>query len=402
MNFSLAKTIEYLCYAVTLSCFFGKSYKVVAGLLIVFFLIDVIKEKKWIIFKDNIFILLSLWCFYLLLSTFWSVNYISAMKGSLELFVWCLMYLAIKATLSTQKQVNQFLLFQSIVVLFIILNLIAQLLLGKNIFGTPLSLGRVTDLLSHERQFAYIFPLWIGLFGAYLSTKMENRKQYLLFAVTLIGILLAIPLSGQRGPILLLAFFLPLIAWMSPFRKIAFSMLGAVVVAFCIMIVSSPSLQERFQTLLHPFENQKHTRVAIWLTAFEEFKGNPVLGVGFRNFRDRQFEYYKESFESHEINPKTGSIAYHAHSPWMDILAEQGMVGIAFAFVLLFSIARMIYRTRGAVFIGSLGVWYSFSLLNSGFSLSSGRWSFFMILSIAFFSIIHTAFSEIKQQPDKP
>lgn len=122
---------------------------------------------------------------------------------------------------------------------------------------------------------------------------------------------------------------------MSPFRKLAFFALGSIIVSSAFLVVTTPILQERLQTLANPFENQKHTRVAIWLTALEEFKDNPILGVGFRNFRYRQFEYYKESFESHEINPATRSMAMHAHSPWMDILAERGIVGVLFAFALL-------------------------------------------------------------------
>lgn len=173
-----------------------------------------------------------------------------------------------------------------------------------------------------------------------------------------------------------------------PYRKWAFMTLGGLLVAVICIVATTPVLLERLETLSHPFENQKHTRIPIWLTAIEEFKDNPVLGVGFHNYRYRVFDYYEDSFESVEINATTGNYAYHAHSPWLDILSEQGIVGMFFVLSMLLTIALSAYRSGASVLIGSMGVWYAFSILNSTFTISSGRWSFFMILSVSFFALV--------------
>ncbi|AOO66003.1 O-antigen ligase family protein [Sulfurospirillum halorespirans] len=382
------KILEYLFYLLSLSFFIGKSYKAVTGVIVLVFLIDVIVKRRWDVFNDPIFIALACWCSYIFSSALWAVNPYSAMSSALQVFLWCLLYVAIKSTFITKAYIDRYIRVQMIVILFIVANALIQFIIGFNLFGTPIQASRVTDLFGHNRIFAYSFPLWIGFFGALLALKGQRTKEYLLYGVVLMGMLLTIPLSGARGPLLLLAIFLPFIAWVSPYRKWAFMALGSFLVISAVVVSMTPQLQARILTLAHPFEDQKHTRVSIWLTAFEEFKDNPILGVGFKNFRDRQFEYYKDSFESHEINPKTGEGQFHAHSPWMDILAEQGLVGIAFALFLLFTIAKIVYRSGSVVLIGSMGVWYSFSLLNSGFSLSSGTWSFFMILSISVFAMI--------------
>ena len=380
--------IFYLLNLLGISFFIGKSFKVVAALVVIVFLMDVFKMKKWFIFKDEIFILLSLWCLYLFSSALWSVNFISSMKGALEVFLWVLFYLAVKTTLVTQEQIKKFIKIQAFVAIFVIASAFVQFTFGYNFFAIPIEASRVTDPFSNTRLLAYVFPLWIALFGAMLASQQEEKNKNLFYGLVIVGLLLTIPLTGSRGPLIILAVFLPLIAWMSPFRKWAFITLGSVFVATVLIVAVTPQLQARLSTLMHPFENQKHTRVAIWLVAFEQFKDNPFGGVGFKNYRDRQFEYYKDSFESYEINPETGSKAMHAHSPWMDILAEQGIIGALFALGLLLMVARSTYKMGGVVFIGSMGVWYAFSFLNSGFSLSNGRWSFFMILSITFFAII--------------
>ena len=52
-------------------------------------------------------------------------------------------------------------------------------------------------------------------------------------------------------------------------------------IAVVCIIAVTPTLQQRLATLSNPFEDQRHTRIPIWLTALEEFKDNPILGVGF-------------------------------------------------------------------------------------------------------------------------
>ena len=96
----------------------------------------------------------------------------------------------------------------------------------------------------------------------------------------------------------------------------------------------------------------------------------------------------KIPLKAQKINRATGNFAYHAHSPWLDILSEQGVIGLCFVLAMLANVALSTYRAGANVFIGSMGVWYAFSLLNSTFTLSSARWSYFMILSISFFAII--------------
>lgn len=388
MLFERNSIIFYLLNLLGISFFIGKSFKVVAALVVLIFCVDIFKLKKWHIFKDEIFILLLLWCIYLFSSALWAVNFISSMKGSLEVFLWVLFYLAVKNTLTKQEQIKKFIKIQGFVAIFVIVSAFVQFVFGYNFFAIPIEASRVTDPFSNTRLLAYVFPLWIALFGAMLACEQAEKSKNLFYGLVILGLLLTLPLTGSRGPLIILAIFLPLIAWMSPFRKLAFTALGGVLVVTVLIVSVTPQLQARLTTLMHPFENQKHTRIPIWMVAFEQFKDNPLGGVGFRNYRDRQFEYYKDSFESYEINPETGSKAMHAHSPWMDILAEQGIVGALFALGLLFMVAKIAYKMGGIVFIGSMGVWYSFSFLNSGFSLSNGRWSFFMILSVSFFAII--------------
>ena len=390
---------EYLIYLLSLTFFAGKTYQIVTALVIVSFFVDVIRFKRWYVFKDTLFIIFSLWCTYLFISALWAVNPSFSMTGALQLFSWCSLYLAIRFTFVTKKQIETFIKLQACVVLFVAFNSLLQFFVGYNLFGIPLEGSRVSDLFNERRTIGHLLPVWIGLFGAMLAFTGHTKRTYLLYTLALLGLLVTLPLTGTRGPFVILAIFLPLIAWMSPYRKWAFMALGGLLIAVVCIIAVTPTLQQRLATLSNPFEDQRHTRIPIWLTALEEFKDNPILGVGFHNYRYRVFDYYEDSFESVEINRETGNYAYHAHSPWLDILSEQGLVGICFALAMLATIALSAYRSGANVLIGSMGVWYAFSLLNSTFTISSGRWSYFMILSISFFVIILNYKKAIDEKP---
>lgn len=399
MKFIREHLTEYLIYLLSLTFFAGKTYQIVTALVIVSFFVDVVRFKRWYVFKDTLFIIFSVWCTYLFISALWAVSPSYSMTGALQLFTWCSLYLAIRFTFVTKEQIETFIKLQACVVLFVAFNALLQFFVGYNLFGIPLEGSRVSDLFNERRTIGHLLPIWIGLFGAMLAFTGHTKRTYLLYTLALLGLLITLPLTGTRGPLVILAIFLPLIAWMSPYRKWAFMALGGLLIAVVCIIAVTPTLQQRLATLSNPFEDQRHTRIPIWLTALEEFKDNPILGVGFHNYRYRVFDYYEDSFESVEINRETGNYAYHAHSPWLDILSEQGLVGICFALAMLATIALSAYRSGANVLIGSMGVWYAFSLLNSTFTISSGRWSYFMILSISFFIIILNYKKAIEAKP---
>ncbi|ANE36358.1 putative membrane protein, putative O-glycosylation ligase [Campylobacter iguaniorum] len=398
INFNLNKIIEYMLYLLTISFFIGKTHNVVAGLVVVLFLISVVKNRNFNVFKDRLFILLSAWCGYLALSTIWATHKDGMVSAAFVLFLWVLVYLSMKSTLSSKEQLEKFFKFQAILILFLSANVLLQFLIGFNIFQTPLENGRATDLFSaKDRIFPFVIPLYVAIFGALLTLQNRRKSHYILYGLALFGILVSLPISGTRGPLVVLAVFLPIIAWTSPYRKAAFTALGAFVVCIAIILATSTALQNRLSTLLHPFENQKHTRIPIYLTAIEMIKDNPVLGVGFKNFRYREFDYYKPEFQSREMIPEEGKINLHAHSPWLDILSEQGIVGLAFLLALFGSIFLNAYKKGVFIFVSTFSVVYAFSFLNSTLVLSSSRWSFFMIMAIAFYGLLANYYKFAKQ-----
>lgn len=388
----------YLLYVLSISLFLGKTYNVVAGLIVILSLFDIIKNRAFFVFKDRFFIFMSVWCVYMLSSIFWATNKDKIPAGVATLFLWTLLYLATKMTLNSKDRLERFFKFQAYVVLFIAFNVILQFLVGFNIFGTQIIDQRTTDLLSQDRIYPFILPLYVGIFGAMLCIKERIKSHYILYSLALFALLISIPISGTRGPMVILAIFLPIIAWVSPYKKVAFSMLFVLLACVAVLVFNSKVLQDRISSMLNPFEDQKHLRVAIWKTSLETFKHNPILGVGFKNFRDRQFEYYKDEFESYEIDKSTNKIVHHSHSPWLDILSEQGIVGFFFMVSMFAFLFFNAYKKGAFMFISMFSVLYAFSFFNSTFVLSSSRWSFFMIFAVSIYSLLNAYHQMITQK----
>ena len=68
MKLRFERLTEYLIYLLSFSFFAGKSYQIITGLIILSFLIDVLRLKRWSVFKDPLFVIFSAWCTYLLIS----------------------------------------------------------------------------------------------------------------------------------------------------------------------------------------------------------------------------------------------------------------------------------------------------------------------------------------------
>jgi len=101
-------------------------------------------------------------------------------------------------------------------------------------------------------------------------------------------------------------------------------------------------------------------RLDIWATGWEMTKGNPLTGVGAKAF-NFAFEEYKVNNRLHVVDGKGGP--FHAHHPWITILAETGFIGITGfigVIVLLFGITA---RTRWGINLHTYPWLLSFVLL---------------------------------------
>jgi putative inorganic carbon (HCO3(-)) transporter len=212
-----------------------------------------------------------------------------------------------------------------------------------------------------------------NFFGALLVILLPIPVYYLAFgpgaAVRLLGIygvivvLACIFLTQSRGTLLAVIGMAGLSLFIVE-RKAALR-LGALfaVVALVAGVALSGQIAERFGTILslgHASESQDESiqgRLAQWVVAVKQFADHPVLGVGSGNYNVR-FQDYSLDLGLKFRNGQDRS----AHSLYLEVLAEMGIVGLMGLLAILAAAARGIVRAMtmaGASGLGTLRARYA-------------------------------------------
>ena len=110
-------------------------------------------------------------------------------------------------------------------------------------------------------------------------------------------------------------------------RNLAVSIIFVALIS--TVLVNNPKFMHRLDTIDDFNKYQSNTeRIIIWQSAWNMFKDHPILGVGLGQYT----ENYQQKYISPQAKePKLG----HAHNNFMQMLAENGIVGFA-GFVIMF------------------------------------------------------------------
>lgn len=149
----------------------------------------------------------------------------------------------------------------------------------------------------------------VGVFGVFIT---GSRGGYLSAAVSLAcWALIALWIRGRINPAALL-------------KGAALLAVAVVALGFGVQqaMRQSPVLKSRFENLV----NLQDFRVHIWPAAIRQFQENPVFGAG-----AQQFVYYGRKYRK----PKIQNDPVHAHSDYLQVLADYGAVGGLLALFLL-------------------------------------------------------------------
>jgi O-antigen ligase len=221
----------------------------------------------------------------------------------------------------------------------------------QNYLGLSESFGYQSDLSELLRvQGSFVHP---NKYGGYLAVCMPVAVAVALsrsfsWRMRLLAVsagTLAIPALGfsvSRGAILGLVG--GCLLWLAITRpRIAPAV--AVVIVVVATFVAPATLQERFTA--EATGNDIVRRADIWSAAFEIYADRPVFGVGVNNFATayaRLPSVLPSGSQRRLLNHEEIVVPFHAHNMYLNLLAEQGIVGLA-AFLLMGAIAALVlYR----------------------------------------------------------
>ena len=165
---------------------------------------------------------------------------------------------------------------------------------------------------------AMILPVY-----AVLILRVENKMWRIYFIIAAVVAFLAMLFNGTRGVWAIIPILIPMVVLIC-----AKSKLKAAAVLFSIFLIvvgifmATPNLSARVATITDLQMQSNSERLLMWQSAINMFKDNPILGVGYGQ--------YKTAYQTKYISPKArDKTLVHAHSNILQMLAACGIIGTA-------------------------------------------------------------------------
>ena len=326
------------------------------SLISLLFLFFCLKKKNFLYFNNKYFyFFLIFWC-YLMLSTILNNFNIDSLKVSFFYFRYGVFVIAILALFSVDdKFIKYFFYCIFICLIALILDGFYQYFFGENILGFKTENNKRVSSFFHDEQIlgsylSRILPIFLGLS---ISTLMKkNKLTVFLFLIFLFSEAL-IFLSGDRA-----AFFFTnlsavfIILFSQKLIKFKLSILFSCILLLVLVSFINPKAYERVvdqslkeMNLLTNKDDKKDNQIIIftrahndiYISAYNMFLDNKIMGVGVRNFRNicKDSRYYVRGKE----------ICYtHPHNTYLQILVETGIIGFLFLFSVLFYFCKHVLK----------------------------------------------------------
>lgn len=313
------------------------------------FFLFIIKEKKFVLFKNKIFFYFILFCIICILSSVLSDNIFFSLNSSLFYFRIGIFAFLIKYLLDIDGKLNEKFYYTLFVTfLFLIFDGYIQFFFGKNILQFDMAHARVSSFFGNELILGSFLSRLTPLFFALFILKKRNLFICTLCFSILILIDVLIFISGERTAFFFLNLsILFLIIFVNKFKIIRIVTFVISMLVIFIIIITNDDIKNRMVTstlneLNIPFfskstnqEPEKKADILInhqnfYAIAWRMFLDKPILGHGPKMFRIKcKLKQYNPDYD--EIINKNCST--HPHNFYFQILAEVGIFGFFFLLV---------------------------------------------------------------------
>lgn len=368
MNIALNKWLS-----VSLSLFAVTSFLSIAGANIflgvstLFFLIILVKNKGYKVSDDRV-------VYYQALGIFAGILFVSALcSGNIshglriwsDFFLWRFMpFIIIMLWLDNKLKAEKLL---GAALFGFLVDCLYAIYQGVFVYKLNIAYSRADGFVGYPMTLAGWACILLPVLLVFAFRKDVSKKIQMLSGILLLVGCIALVFNSTRGAWLALAIVLPLIS--IPFvvkSKKAFIVFASVIVLIGTALVSSPSFMKRVDSITDNSNWSNASRFIIWDTAYGMFEEHPVLGVGLGQFRPifkskfvdsedikqqvAEYHTYQENKKQKKLTDaqkkmtkeqvsalaKANRKAWenkhlrglgHAHSNFMQMLGENGLVG---------------------------------------------------------------------------
>ena len=189
---------------------------------------------------------------------------------------------------------------------------------------------RATGFYSHHMMFGNCLTMIVPL----LLAQITNRRislRWLIFTAAFGLSVIALLANGSRGAWLAML-SIPVVLTAvdrSILKNRIFMALMLVTMLIAILgILYYQPIQARILSITNMEDFSNANRIWLWQSAYQLWSNSPLLGIGIGNYENYFNQYLDSRSEFY-------GQAMHAHSNFMQLLAETGIMGL-FAFIFMF------------------------------------------------------------------
>ena len=411
MKFSLDKSLMIsLCIFAVISFIFRVAANVFLGVSVLVFLIITYNNKGINLNSDKVpyFNAIGIFAGTLFVSALFSGNIGAGLKVWADFFLWRFMPFMIVLFIFDNKSKVESILYATLGGFLI--DCLFAIYQGVFVYKLNIAHGRAAGFVGHPMTLAGWECILLPVLLVFIYRRDIAGRFYVgiasLFAVGSI----ALVFNSTRGAWLALVIVLPLMS--IPFilkSKKVFMIFTLIILVLGVAIVSSSSFMNRISSISNTKTNWSNTsRFIIWDTAYGIFKEHPVFGIGLGQFKleyknkftisekmqkdANEYHKYVKNKKANKLTREQKAISKeklkhlenvnrkvweykelrkldHAHNNFLQMLAENGLVGLfgyicAFSYILWHNIknyftnknpyALMIVGSTGALLLQGL------------------------------------------------
>ena len=303
---------------------------------------SLIKEIK----KDNFMhLLLILWA-YLILNSFFGIDFLNSIKRNFLFFKFILIIISLKYLLTNYDILKKIIAYWTVIIMIVSLDVFFEYIFGFNMLGfeSPMKDERIVSFFKDELvvgSFLYSFFFMI------IFPLLKDNKVKIAFAVGFF-LSLAIILSGERSVVLKLIFsYFILIFFIQRNLKIKLFSIGLTIFLFFILlninIIKHRYIDQIKKDLVFDHQNlklnlleTKYLNQSVF--SYEILKNNIFFGVGNKNYHKACINLKNTSMDRLISEHYFVHCYTHPHQVYYEFIAEHGIFGTLIILVIFYKL----------------------------------------------------------------
>ena len=311
------------------------------------------QRKNWYWLKDDVFKMLIIFYFYLILNTlissFLNNHYdLSGLIRSVGFIKFILLGYAFNLLIQDYKILNKIMINWLVIIGIVILDVFFERIFGHNTLGyISLDGTRIVSFFKDELIVGSLILTFGFVITTYFLNKDLRTPSKIFFNIFILIVPLSIFISGERSNFIKSLIIFLLIIFLINESKLLIKKYKFVLLILFALFMSTflshniYSKQTEFikrvinvekpKKFMDRFENIKY--FAHYDVALKIFFDNPFFGIGNKNFR---YECHNEKYFDSKIKFSNARCNTHPHQVHFEILSEHGIVGYLFLLSIFF------------------------------------------------------------------